>query len=69
MSSDNNVTECVIRICGFEKLVCLCVLVCSVRAPILYDFRLHESVSSVFKRITLTQTVRQKDDIEKCQEV
>lgn len=42
----------------------LCVYV-----PILYDFRLHESVSSVFKSITLTYSVEQKGDIEECQEM
>lgn len=40
-----------------------------VRVSILYDFRLHESDSSVFKRITLTHTVRLKDNTEASQEI
>lgn len=55
MSSDNTL----LNMSSVSVSACVCVCVC-VRVRDQYDFRLHESISSVFEHLTLTHTVRQK---------
>ncbi len=61
---------------GVMRCLCVCVCVCvslcvckRERQHILYDFGLHESVATMFKQITLTHTVGQKDDTGEWQEM